>query len=530
MGAVPERWADWVSEKSGAPVFGLAGSSNFRFLARYRELGGDFVPVQHEAGAVAMATGWAEAADRVGVASVHQGPGFTNTLTALVDAHRARIPVIVVTGHDLDSMSHQHVDTEGLCDRLGVAYLVPDLISDDVISETMDEAAVNRCPVVLLPPRQISLRSAFTLDYSAEIANEIPDNVIRQIAGARRIAIIAGRGAVRSGALPRIESLADQLGALLVTSAAAHGSFAGNPRYAGSIGGFATAATTEAMRTCDTVIAFGASLDRWSTAGGRMFDECANVIRVDPWTLREDHAGVGVRMDAGKFAEELATIVPARASGSWAIDAANAGRAPRALGTPSLGLDPRQVLRRLDQLVPSHRRIVLDSGHFIALAAMYLTTIDGPHVHFGQDFQSVGLGLAKAIGAALTNDGRITVCVLGDGGAGMSIMELATAVELRIPLLVILINDAAYGAEVHDFAPTGVDVSVAQFTLKNWADIAKVLGAEAKTIRELSDLDAIGSWLDNPAGPFLLDCQVDPTIDATTVMTDEGVAEWSCAE
>jgi thiamine pyrophosphate-dependent acetolactate synthase large subunit-like protein len=109
-------------------------------------------------------------------------------------------------------------------------------------------------------------------------------------------------------------------------------------------------------------------------------------------------------------------------------------------------------------------------------------------------------------------------------------MELATAVELRLPLLVVLINDAAYGAEVHDFAPTGVDVSVAQFTLKNWAGIAKVLGAEAKTVRELTDLDAIGSWLGNPAGPFLLDCQVDPTIDATTVMTDEGVAEWSCAD
>lgn len=530
MGAVPQGWADSVSDKSGAPIFGIAGSSNFRFLARYRELGREFVPAQHEAGAVAMATGWAEAAGRVGVASVHQGPGFTNTLTALIDAHRARIPIVLVSGHDLGSMSHQYVDTEGLCDRLGVAYIVPDVLSDDIIAEAMDEAAISSGPIVLMPPRRTPRKSAVALADSHELASVIPSYLISRIRKAQRLALVAGRGAVRSGALQSIAVLADQIDALLATSAPAHGAFAGNPRYTGSIGGFATEGTTHAMRSCDTVIAFGASLDRWSTAGGRMFGENAKVIRVDPWVIQDDPKIVVVRMDAGEFAEEVAALVPIRSRGSWAVDAAKGGRTARTLGTPSVDLDPRQLLNHLDQLIPGHRRIVLDSGHFIALAAMYLTTIDGPHVHFGQDFQSVGLGLAKAIGAASTKDSRITVCVLGDGGAGMSIAELATAVDLRLKLLVILINDAAYGAEVHDFEPLGVDVSVAQFTRRDWAGIAKAIGAESRTVRELADLDGIPAWIEQPSGPLLLDCYVDPTIDATTVMTAEGIAEWSYAE
>ncbi|MFM8349444.1 MAG: thiamine pyrophosphate-dependent enzyme, partial [Actinomycetales bacterium] len=111
-----------------------------------------------------------------------------------------------------------------------------------------------------------------------------------------------------------------------------------------------------------------------------------------------------------------------------------------------------------------------------------------------------------------------------------SLLEIATAVDLQLPLLVVIINDASYGAEVHDFQPLGVDVSVAQSTLRNWAGVAGALGATAHSVRSIADLEPLRSWLSSPQGPLMLDCQVNPAVDATSVMTDEGLAEWSCAE
>lgn len=539
MGAIPASWAAALLGESSWPVFGLAGSSNLRFLAAHRTQGGVVVQAQHEAAAVAMAAGWAEASGRVGVASVHQGPGFTNALTALIDADRGWLPIVLVTGHDDDPEHHQHVDTLGLCERVGLPVVVPSTTSEVELTQALAMAATLRQPVVLLPPVANTPPVSIPLQTESNAVQQIPPDITERIGAAARVALIAGRGAVRTGALDAIAALADQIDALLLTSAPAHGAFADNPRYAGSIGGFATEGTTQALRGCDVVIAFGASLDQWSTAGGRTFADDALIVRVDPRTPHGQSTNAApnerrrfahVPMDAGACATALGAILAPRTRDDWAHQAAARGRARRPGGPSGANLDPRTLLDQLDSLLPRKRRIVLDSGHFIAFAAMYLTSFDGPHLHFGQDFQSVGLGLAKAIGAASTLDDRLTLCVLGDGGAGMSFLELATAVDLRLPMIVVVMNDAAYGAEVHDFEPLRVDVSVAQFTSRDWAAVATALGASAQRVCSLADLTAITDWLQTPSGPLVLDCQIDPAIDAVTVMTPEGAAEWSCAE
>ena len=109
----------------------------------------------------------------------------------------------------------------------------------------------------------------------------------------------------------------------------------------------------------------------------------------------------------------------------------------------------------------------------------------------------------------------------------MSFMELCTAVEREIPVLVIIINDAAYGAEVHDFRPLGLPVGIAQFALRDWAGIAKSMGAQAVTITELGQLDCIHGWAATAEGPLLLDCRVDSDVNAVSVLSEEGKAEWS---
>jgi len=128
---------------------------------------------------------------------------------------------------------------------------------------------------------------------------------------------------------------------------------------------------------------------------------------------------------------------------------------------------------------------------------------------------ALGLGLGNAIGAAIAHPERITVAAIGDGGAFMALAELETAVRLEVGnLLVVIYDDAAYGAEVHHFEPMGRDVSLVRFPDADLAAIARGAGANAATIRGTDDLYVLEEWLAGPHGPLVLDAKVNPTICA----------------
>jgi hypothetical protein len=116
-------------------------------------------------------------------------------------------------------------------------------------------------------------------------------------------------------------------------------------------------------------------------------------------------------------------------------------------------IDPRTATVLLDDLLPSERVVSVDSGNFMGYPSMFLSVPDERGFCFTQAYQSIGLGLATAVGAALAQPHRLPVAALGDGGALMGISELETVVRLGIPLVVVVYNDAAYGAEVHHFGP-----------------------------------------------------------------------------
>jgi thiamine pyrophosphate-dependent acetolactate synthase large subunit-like protein len=130
---------------------------------------------------------------------------------------------------------------------------------------------------------------------------------------------------------------------------------------------------------------------------------------------------------------------------------------------------------------------------------------------FPQAFQCVGLGLGNAIGAAIARPDRLTVAALGDGGALLALPELETLGRLGLPLLVVIYDDAAYGAEVHHFRPMGEAVDLAQFPDTDFVALARAAGCRAT-----QDLDDVRAWLEDPDGPMVLDAKIDPDI----------VAEW----
>ena len=152
------------------------------------------------------------------------------------------------------------------------------------------------------------------------------------------------------------------------------------------------------------------------------------------------------------------------------------------LGTDEY-IDPRTLTIALDDLLPEERTVCTDSGHFLGYPAMYLDVPDQQGFVFPNAFQSVGLGLASGIGAAVARPERLSVAAVGDGGALMALGELETAARYRLPMLVVIYNDAAYGAEVHHFGPMGRPVELARFPQTDFAALARAAGAEGITVR-----------------------------------------------
>ena len=121
---------------------------------------------------------------------------------------------------------------------------------------------------------------------------------------------------------------------------------------------------------------------------------------------------------------------------------------------------------------------MIDSGHFTGWPAMFLDVADPRAWLFVNGFQAVGLGLGAAIGAAVARPDRITVAALGDGGLFLALQELDTAARIGARLLIVVYDDAAYGAEVHHFGPMGHDTSTVRHADADLAAIARGAGVE----------------------------------------------------
>ena len=328
-----------------------------------------------------------------------------------------------------------------------------------------------------------------------------------------------------SDAGPALRRLGELSGAVLATSAVANGLFAGDPFAVGISGGFASPTAQRLLAESDVVIAFGAALNMWTTRHGGLIGPSTTVIQVD----RDEEAigahrrvDIGVVGDARLVAEEIVAALDRSSSDLGAARRSVALAAEIAAGRwrdepyeeSREWLDPRTLSIALDDLLPSERTVVVDSGAFMGYPSMYLQVPDAQGFVFPQAFQCVGLGLGTAIGAAIARPDRLTVCAVGDGGLLMALPDLETLGRLRPDMLVVIYDDAAYGAEVHHFRPMGIPVELAQFPPTDFAALAEAAGCRGLTARTPADLEGVRSWLENRDRPLVLDAKVDPDICA----------------
>ena len=516
-------------------AFGVVGSGNFHVTNALIAAGARFVAAAHEGGAASMADGYARVSGRLPVLSVHQGPGVTNALTGIVEAAKSRTPMVVLAPEATQPRSNFFVDLAGIAAAVGAGYrrVTADRVAEDVAAACRAARAGAGQTVLLALPLDVQALPAGGPTEPAPVPDEATPApeiglLVDAMAAARRPVFIAGRGAARRSREARaaLIALADRCGALLAVSAAAKGLFAGDPWYVDVSGGFATPLCAELIAAADLVVAWGSTLNMWTTRHGRLLGPAARLAQIDL-----DPAAIGVNrtVELGVCGEVVAV------ARSCAAELERRGSPPPAWRTPALRariaaegrwrdvaftsstpdesaagrIDPRTLTIALDDLLPAGRTVAVDSGNFMGYPSMFLSVPDAAGFCFTQAYQSIGLGLASALGAAIARPDRLTVAALGDGGFLMSVAELVTAARLAAPLVVVVYNDAAYGAEVHHFGPDGHPLDTVRFPDTDLASVARGFGCAGITVRAPGDLAAVRGWLAGPRDrPLVIDAKV----------------------
>jgi acetolactate synthase I/II/III large subunit len=524
-------------------VFGVVGSGNFHLTNALIANGARFVAARHECGAASMADGWVRLAGRPALLSLHQGPGITNALTGITEAAKSRTPLLVLAADVGASAvtSNFRIDVEAIAGGTGAtpARLHSAGFAIDDAARAYRTARDERRTVVLALPLDIQGgECTWPGDPDPQTTAPSPPSqrqaadLAAVLAKAERPVFVAGRGARSPAARAALEQLADQCGALLATSAAAKGLFRGSPWDLDVSGGFASPLAAELIGNADVLVGWGCSLNMWTTRHGTLIGPRTTLVQVDCEASaigRHRRVHLGVTGDVALTATAVAGLLqpePKRADGGDPADQPETGYRSGALrGRLAAGIrwrdvpyddesdgqriDPRTLTIALDDMLPAERIVAIDSGNFMGYPSMFLSVPDADGFCFTQAYQSIGLGLASAIGSAIARPDRLVVAALGDGGALMGISELETAVRLELAMVIVIYNDEAYGAEVHHFGPDGYPLDTVRFPPADLAAIARGFGCEAVTVRNADELGPVRDWLESrPGHPIVIDAKV----------------------
>jgi len=528
-----ELMARCLRDEGAEVVFGVIGDANLYMIDSFeRVCGGRLVSFSNESGGVLAAGGHARVTGGVGLATVTHGPALTNTVTALVELTKERTPVVLLAGDTavVDRDNFQNIDQRSVVLPTGAGFEQVRSVetAQEDVAMAFRRARAERRPIVLNVPIELQWREAEHVPrrgsrnaqaMPADVADDDLDVALGVIASARRPIILAGRGAASPEARSALIRLAKRIGAPLATTLRGRDLFRGEPADLGICG---TLSHPEALKTildADCVIAFGASLNKWTTAEGSVLDG-ASVVQVDtdPEAIgRFSAVDAGIVGSAAPVAERMTRLlddaeIPSTGYASPALVERLAARDLDDYTDVSGGgtVDIRTAIRRLDAAFPTERTLVADGGRFI-FSVFDLLPVAHPWDYLHTvNFGSIGLGVGTAIGAA-TGSAKRTLLVCGDGGFMLGgLAELNTAVRAGVDLVIVVFNDSAYGAEHIQFRKKDLDPSISTFDWPDLAQVADALGATGHRVTSLEELDAALATVAEPRGTVLIEILIDP--------------------
>jgi len=510
-------------------MFGLMGDANLFMVDSFvRDYGGRFVPAAHEGSSVLMALAYAHVSGKVGVTTVTHGPALTNCATALTEAARGHIPMVVLAGDTpVENPRHlQSIDQRELVKTTGAGFeqlRSPATVGKDV-ARAFYRAQVERRPIVLNMPadfmwqevvHDMQVLDVFTAPGGVAEGDTL-DNAIGMIASARRPLILAGGGAV--AARDQLIALADRLEAPLATTLKAKGLFNDHPYNIDIFGTLSTPAAYELIAQSDCIICFGTALHDFTTDRGKLMKDKRIVqVDVEPEAIGGGlHPDAALVADAGLTADTIvywlneAEIAPSGFTKE--LDVKLLTEHPAGKETIKDGVVSYvHALERLEDALPKDRLLVTDGGRFMTEVWCRLS-VPNPQSFVGTvNFGAIGLGLQEAVGAGVAAPDRPVVLFSGDGGFMMGgINEFNTAVRLGLDLIVIVANDSAYGAEHIQFIDRKMDPSLTEFHWPSFAEVATSLGGTGVEVHSKEDLEAAITAMQNRKGPFLIELHLDP--------------------
>lgn len=518
-------------------VFSMLGGTNCTWIATGVQHGHfRLVKTRHEETAVNAAVGYSRASGTIGVASVTRGPGFANSINALIAATKSHVPILLIVGESPPTGNHfseQSVDQAGFTRLIGAGFhhvAAPEDLEDTFWAALTDAYTFGR-PQVLSTGEKVTGRDASTATFTLGperriVIDQEPDQdsiaaVVDVLERSANPLVLAGMGSVLSGAHDALVALADLVGARVTTTLRAHRFFDGHPHDLGICGTWSYPSVREYIAEADVVLAFGASLNRNTTGDLAMFPK-AKVMHceIDPdQPIKATNTDLALLGDAQTSAQMLAAEwsrrgLPRRSVSSPTPALAELRRsvADQDFGVdPARGLDVRDVLVALDAKLPANRVVVTDSGRTKAPASALVGAQDARSWLIGHGYASVGLGLGTAIGAASAQVGRPVALFCGDGGFMMALAGLDTArLHPELNLKVIILNDEQLGSELGHLKRHQLPLDTVRQDLPDVTVIAAIYGGRGTVLRTRDDLKTF-SFL--PHGLELVDARIDPFQD-----------------
>ncbi len=519
-------------------VFGLPGGAilpAYDDLAKY-EYPIHHVLVTHEQGASHMADGYARATGRVGVCMATSGPGATNLITGLATANMDSVPIVAITGQVPTSLlgrdGFQEADVQGV--SLPVTkhnYLITDIRElPDALKEAFYIASTGRPGPVVIDICKDVLQASLEFEYPETVNlpgyhpnQNAPDphsvaRAARLLNEAERPLIVSGQGVSIAKAEQELRQLAEKAQIPVATSLLGIGTFPSTHPLSISWGGMhGEAYCNYALQECDVMLAIGARLDDRLTGVFDTFAPKARIIHVD---LDPAEMGKNITIDTPVVGDALLALrgllpqVEANEHPAWLaqIDEWKQETSDRdILAQETDELIAPYIMQQLWHATDEgDATVVSDVGQHQMWEAQYYHHTKRRSLLTSGGLGTMGYGLPAAIGAQMGLSEEEIWVVAGDGGFQMTMVELSTVVQERLPIKIAIINNGFLGM-VRQWQDVFYNKRHSGTPLFNpdFVKLAEAYGIPARAVTHKDDVYAAIKEAQAADGPFLLDFQVE---------------------